>query len=159
MSGPAGSRLARDTRGAVFVEHAVVAVPVALLALCTWSAVELCAGDLLVRRAAGAAARAAVVVLPDDPAYYAGVPVDEFSGARQTEIELAAALVLAASSNFAEKPRVEVSGAVLHQSLSVTVSAPFRCIGGLLNVVCGGRGRVLSAEASLPYQGASYLYE
>jgi Flp pilus assembly protein TadG len=158
MSTRAVARLASDRRGAVFVEHAIVLLPILVLALSSWEMLELWAGDSIVRRAASAAARAAVVVLPDDPAFYAGAPVDRFEGARKIQIELAASLVLASSPHFRSKPRVELSDASAHQPLTATVSAPFHCFGGWLSLVCAGPSRMLVARATQPYHGASYRY-
>lgn len=154
----ARASLRQEARGAVFVEHCIVLVPVLVLALSTWQLVELWVGDLVLRRAAGAAARAAAVVLPDDPAFYGEVPAGELAGARRAQIELAAALVVATSPYFRSKPRVELSAAAGHGVLSAHVSAPFDCVFGWLALVCGGDQRVLSASASASYQGARYRY-
>jgi Flp pilus assembly protein TadG len=150
--------LLSDARGAVFVEHLIALVPLVVLSLSTWQMIELWAGDLLVRRAASAAARAAVVVLPDDPDFYAGTPVHQFTGARKSEIDLAAALVLASSPHFSSPPLVELSVASGHEPLTATVSATFHCFAGWLSLVCGSGERVLTARATQPYQAARYLY-
>ena len=76
----------RDARGAVFVEQLIAFLPVMFFFLAAWQLMELCAGDLLVKRAASAAARAAVVVLPDDPMFYGDVAVNSFTGARRRDI-------------------------------------------------------------------------
>jgi Flp pilus assembly protein TadG len=158
MSTKTTARWVCDSRGAVFVEHAVALLPILMLALSCWEMIELWAGDSIMRRAASAAARAAVVVLPDDPAFYAGAPVDRFVGARKRQIELAASLVLASSPHFRTKPRVELSEASGHQPLTATVSAPFHCFSGWLSPVCAGTSRLLRASATEPYHGASYRY-
>jgi hypothetical protein len=144
--------------GAVFVEHLIALCPVLVLALFVWQSLELWRGDLLLQHAALVAARAAVVVLPDDPAFYGGVAVDEFAGARRTEIELAAALVLAHSARFSGKPVVQLDRAARHEPLTVSVSATYDCLPGWPSRLCLGGRRLLSATATLPYEGAAYLY-
>lgn len=71
------STLVRDTRGAVYAET-LIAFPIVLMVVL--SVVQLAllyVGRLSVRHAAGRAARAAVVVLPDHPERYDGEPVNE----------------------------------------------------------------------------------
>jgi hypothetical protein len=148
----------RHEGGAVFVEHLLALSPVLVLALFAWQSVELWRGDLLVRHAALAAARAAVVVLPDDPAFYGGAEVDRFTGERRAEIELAAALVLAHDPQFSGKPVVQLDHALRHEPLTVSVSAAYGCSPAWARGFCLIPQRQLSASATLAYEGASYLY-
>jgi hypothetical protein len=152
------SRLGRATEGAVFVEQLIAFLPVMFFFLATWQLMELCAGDLIVKRAASAAARAAVVVLPDDPMFYGGEPVNSFSGARKRDVELAAAMILATSPHFSDDFSVSVTGASGNQPLTATIKAPFHCFAGWVSLVCGGASRTLEASARQVYQGAPFDY-
>jgi len=153
--------LLHDRRGAVFVEHIIAYLPVTVFFLATWQLLELCAAHLILKRAASAAARAAVVVLPDDPAFYDGVAKDSFSGKRKEDIELAAALVLATSPHFSNDFKVDVpSNLKGGEPLTAKVSAKFYCFAGWVSFVCGPTGvRELSAKSSYAYQGATYSYD
>jgi hypothetical protein len=84
--------LREDSRGAIFVEHLISYLPVMFFFLATWQLVELCAAHLVCKRAASAAARAAIVVLADDPAYYGNIPKDTFEGKRAEDVKLQPAL-------------------------------------------------------------------
>jgi hypothetical protein len=66
----------RDVRGAVYVEFLLVFLPVFLLFLCIIELGFLYTGRLAAQHAATRAARAAVVILDDDPAFYGGEPRD-----------------------------------------------------------------------------------
>lgn len=154
-------RLAGDSRGVIFVEHLIAYLPVMFFFMATWQLIEMCAAHLILQRAASAAGRAAIVVLPDDPAYYDGVPKDSFEGKRQQDVKLAAALILAANPHFGDfevdvNPR-KPSGSA---PLTVTVRANFHCFAGWASLVCGpGGARELTAKSTYAYQGASYNYE
>ncbi|MBX3250769.1 MAG: pilus assembly protein [Myxococcales bacterium] len=65
-------KLSTDTRAAVYVEFLVVFMPVFTLWLGMTQIGLMYAGDVIVQHAADAAARSAIVVLPDDPARYGG---------------------------------------------------------------------------------------
>jgi len=153
--------LGRDQRGAVFVEHLIAYMPVMFFFMATWQLVDMCAAHLILKRAASAAARAAVVVLPDDPAFYDGVAKDSFSGKRKEDIELAAAMVLATNPHFSSDFTVEVpSGLKGAAPLTATVKAKFHCFAGWVSLVCGPTGvRELSAKSIYAYQGAAYSYD
>ena len=158
----------RDSRGAVYVEFLLTFVPLLLFfgALVQLALVEV--GGLMVEHAAVVAARAAVVVLPDDPTFYEGAPTNAPTGKRLDDIRRAARIPLLA---FEADPKPEVtlvsaSGASAGQFgpnelVRVRVFYDFPCLlplGGAL-VCAGGGGRVrLGAEAVLPNQGAGYAY-
>jgi hypothetical protein len=151
--------LSADTRGVIFVEHLIAYLPIMFFFLATWQLIELCAGHLILKRAASAAARAAVVVLPDDPLFYDDVPKDKYEGKRQDDVKLAAALILAASPHF-DAFDVAVAPAAGSAPLSATVTANFRCFAGWVSLVCGADGvRRLSAKSTYVYQGAAFDYE
>ena len=152
-------RLVADTRGVVLVEHLISYLPVMFFFFATWQLIELCAAHLIVRRAASAAARAAVVVLPDDPAYYDGVPKDALDGKRRDDVKMAAALVLGSNPHFGTFG-VGVTTAGGSAPLEAAVVVDFRCFAGWASLVCGLNGvRQLTARSSYVYQGASYSYE
>lgn len=149
---------ATSEAGAVYVEYLVAIVPFLLLGLSGLQLVELWTGQIVVRRAASAAVRAAAVVLPDDPRFYDDVPANRFEGARKRAIELAAALVLVPSPQFEDLVGVELELPPNRALLTATVHARFACSLGFVGVVCGGGQKVLTARASFPYQGARYRY-
>jgi hypothetical protein len=107
------------------------------------------------------AARCASVVLPDDPRYYGGVPVGEFSGARRRDIEDSARVPL---SIFDKNAKLDVS--VRDKTVSgnapvrVKVAFDFRCTIPLGQwVVCGKKKTFrIEREAEMPNQGAGYAY-
>lgn len=64
--------LGRNEKGAVYVEFLIVFPPIFVLFLVTMQWAILSASDLGVRHSAAATVRSAIVILPDDPAYYDG---------------------------------------------------------------------------------------
>jgi hypothetical protein len=154
------NRLETDTRGAVYLEFLIAFLPVVTFFFATWQFTELCAADLVLRRAASAAARAATVVLTDDPHFYGGQAVNAYDGDRRRDIEMAAAMILSASPHFSTF-KVDIQGKKEPgEEMIAVVSASFRCGGGWVSLVCGGgASRMLTARASVAYQGAKYRYE
>jgi hypothetical protein len=120
---------------------------------------DLYAAHLIVARAASAAGRAATVVLPDDPYYYDGVPVDSNTGARRAQVELAADLVLRASPRILDDATVSIDGASGAGPLTATVRVSYLCFPGWGVAVCGADGRkTVRGRAEYPYHGAGYQY-
>lgn len=155
-------KLARDRRGALFVEHLIAFLPVMYFFLSTWQLIELFTADLIVRRAANAAVRAAVVVLPDDPnAFGRDGNINEYAGLRREYVQRAAELVLMAAGNIEDNVRVDVSGNFSeHNPITAEVSVSFRCTAGWVNIVCGGQPtRALTARSTHAYQGARFSYD
>lgn len=153
------ARLGRDSRGVIFVEHLIAYLPVIFFFMATWQLLEMCAAHLILKRAASAGARAAIVVLPDDPSYYGGVPKDKFDGKRKEDIKLAAAIVLGANPHFGDF-EVTLNETTDSKPLTATVNANFYCFAGWASLVCGASGhRMLTAKSTYAYQGASYKYE
>ncbi len=144
--------------GAVYVETLVVYVPLMLLFFGTFQLGELAAASLVLRRATSAAARAATVVLPDDPARY-GTPIHEFAGRRREDIEAAANMIAEAAPQL-EDVSVSVSavdGATTE--FTTTVDAVFVCKGAVTALVCGLDGRLpLTHSTTQYYNGAEYVY-
>lgn len=154
-----GAQRGRGEEGAVFVETLIAYLPVMFFFMATWQLAELCAAHLVVEHAAAVTARAASVVLPDDPFYYDGTATNSFSGSRKADIELAAKMVLAAAPQISDDPEITVSGASGNGPMKATVSAKFHCTAGWVALVCGPGGvRTLTVEAESAYQGASYEF-
>ncbi|MGB8221198.1 MAG: hypothetical protein WCF10_01365 [Polyangiales bacterium] len=66
--------LSTDQRGVVFLEFLIAFVPLWAFFLCVVQLAFIMQANLMVKHSADAAARSAVVVLPDDPAEYGGEP-------------------------------------------------------------------------------------
>ncbi|MGB5547931.1 MAG: hypothetical protein WBM74_15255, partial [Polyangiales bacterium] len=66
--------LLADRRGVVFLELLIAFVPMWTFFLCVLQLAFVAQANLMVKHSADAAARAAVVVLPDDPNEYGGEP-------------------------------------------------------------------------------------
>lgn len=147
-----------DARGAVFVEKLIALLPLLAVFFLGWELAELGAANLVVQRASAAAGRAAMVVLPDDPAFYADEPPDRYEGERRAEIELAAGMILSAIPQLNEDFEVDVSDpSAGFGQIDVTVRAPYRC--GNVGLICGASDRlVLSSTTTHAYHGASYAY-
>lgn len=152
------ARLKQD-EGAVFVEMLIAYLPVMFFFMATWQLAELCAAHLVVEHAAAMTARAASVVLPDDPFYYDGAATDSYSGSRQGDIELAAKMVLAGAPQISADPQISVTGNSGDGPMKATVTANFHCLAGWVSLVCGAGGvRAITVEAESAYQGAQYKY-
>jgi hypothetical protein len=155
-------KILRDTTGAIFVEHMIAFLPVIYLFLVTWQLIELQVADLCVRRAANAAVRAAIVVLPDDPnSFGRDSGINTYTGLRQRYVQLAAELILQATPNIEDDVTVELTGNFSeHNPITAEVRANFRCVAGWVNIVCGLRqSRQLVARSTHVYQGAGFDYD
>lgn len=155
-------KLEQDSRGALFVEYLIAFLPVMYFFLSAWQLIELFTADLIVRRAANAAVRAAVVVLPDDPnAFGRDSNINQYAGLRREYVQRAAELVLMAAGNIEDNVRVELSGNFSeHNPITAEVTANFRCSASWVNIVCGGQPtRALTARSTHAYQGARFSYD
>jgi hypothetical protein len=155
------ARLSKEERGAVFVEQLIAYLPIIFFFLATWQLLELCAAQLIVQRAASAAVRAAIVVYPDDDAFYQDAAPGE--DPKTGDVKLAAALILAANPHLSE-PVVQLDGADKGTRAMVpvtaTVTSRFSCFAGWASLVCGlGGSRPLTAKSSHVFQGAEYRYD
>jgi len=159
---------AGDRSGAVYVEFLIAFMPLLLMfsGLLQLGMAQIAA--IVTQHAAVTAARAAMVILPDNPIYY-DTGVDQIGGQRSAEIQLAAQKTLSAID---PSPQVQVRfvGApggntpvtsvgrfdVLHAQ--VLYQYPCRIpIGNVL--VCGpGASKLLTAESDMPNQGANENY-
>lgn len=152
----------RDTTGALYVEHLIAFLPVMYFFLVTWQLMELFVADLVVRRAANAAVRAAVVVLPDDPnSFGRDGNIHQYAGMRQEYVQMAAELILQAAANIEDNVTVQLSGEFReHEPITAEVRANFRCTASWVNIVCGGQPtRTLVARSTHAYQGARFSYD
>jgi Flp pilus assembly protein TadG len=142
-------RLLDDERGAAFVETLITLPVVLTFFLGLFMFGYLCTADLIVQRAAGAAARAAVVFLPDDPAFYTQ------GHAREAYVKEAARRVLLASTALDPGAlSVSISGDRRGSStITTTVHTAFDCAPFIVGLFCGlDRKVALEASARLPYQ-------
>lgn len=141
----------RDERGATYVETLIAFPVVLIVSLAIYQFAYVCAAHLIVKRAASAAARAAIVFLSDDPAYYP----DASAETRQAYVAEAARRVLLASAHFVPGSlRVDVSGQRgVFTPLTATVHTRFNCAVFMVRSLCGLDAELpLSARATLPYQ-------
>jgi hypothetical protein len=156
-----------DRSGAVYVEFLLAFLPLFLFfsALLQLGMVQI--ADLVTKHAAVTAARAAIVVLTDDPMFYGGTPVNEASGARLEHIKKAAEIPLTAVAAADEiKRRLIVylpDGPTIgeDQVVRVLVTFTYPCsipVGNRL--ICGWfNGNMnLFAEAAMPNQGPNFEY-
>ena len=150
----------REQRGAAYLET-LIALPIMFalfnaLVLCGY----LCTAKLIVQRAASAAARAAVVFLPDDPEYYDrnDAKSGRKSASKEACVKQAARHVLMASPFFLVDDAnldVKIEGAKKHFSATkVTVRAKYDCSSFLGAFLC----RLVSGQADVvPLSAASTL--
>lgn len=167
--------LRKNTDGAVMVEFLVAFLPVMTFAMCIFQQTALYTGQLLTEHAALSAARAASVVVPDDPSRYGGEGANTVGQKRKEAIKLAAIRALGplVQDENIKDLDVEVGGSNgqtvgtnnasigAKAPINVTVNATFQCKVPLAaQIICdGNREFKLTASATLPNQGASFTYE
>ena len=153
---PAGPR--RATAGAVYVEFLIAFLPVFFFFLGLVQLAFVQVANLVVKHAATKAVRAAVVVLPDDPQYYGGVPVGSYSGQRQSDIERAAQIPLGALGLLeAAAAKITVDTAYSRNAmLTAKVEYQYHCkVPWGRFVVCGlSNFKKISGQATMTAQGA-----
>jgi Flp pilus assembly protein TadG len=157
------------SRGAVYVEFLIAFFPLFAMFMSTIQFAAVMVADLVVKLAAEEGARAAVVILPDSPAYYASAPVNQATGDRVHDIESAVRtplLAVVADPGFEVRFPLSAGGTDSRLAFGaddlvrvhVDLDYPCRVPVGRL-VVCGPGGRRrISGEAALPNQGAGYSY-
>ncbi|APS00523.1 pilus assembly protein [Pajaroellobacter abortibovis] len=164
---PQANRAASE--GGVYVEFLIAFLPF----LCFFSGlVQLAfvqAIQLIVVHMAAIGARSAIVILPDDPAWYGHEPLNSVSTNRLKEITYAIKTPIWFS--FDPNPNVRVtfptspgSSATRnqfgpHDLVRIRVDYRYPCnipIGK--DIACPGGIRTISAEAALPNQGANFIY-
>lgn len=158
-----------DQRGAVMVEFIIAFLPIFFCFWCILQSAGLYSAKLVVKHSAYLGARAAGVVLPDDPANYNKAGMYEVTGERKDDIEKAVMLGLVANGSLmtpaaqikiGDKQGNAKQSFARWQVATVDVEVPYRC--GLpvaQYVVCGFSGfRMLKAKASFAIHGADYTY-
>ena len=161
----------RGTEGAVYVEFLIAFLPLFVLFMSLVQLAFVQVANIVTKHAAITAARAAIVVLPDDPGFYEGAKVNTATGKRLELIEAAAKARLAAVSTG---PKVEVTfpssaGGDDNKTsferddlVRVKVEFDYPClipIGSLFVCRTFDLHKKLKAEAALPMQGAGYEYQ
>lgn len=147
----------RGDEGAVMVEFLAAFMPLFAFFLGLVQLIFIQTASLIVNHAAHVAVRAAVVVIPDN----ALGPPGSAAGAKKAEIERAAKIPLATLGLETSDVDVQLNQASFSttQTVTVTLSVDYTCrvpLGGLM--ACGGSKTTLTAEASMPNQGADYVY-
>ena len=157
LQGPRRARV-----GAVYVEFLIAFLPIFFFFLALVQLAFVQTANLVVKHAATKAARAAVVVLPDDPQYYGGVPVGSFSGQRQSDIEHAAQIPLATLGLVeAAAAKITIDTPYSRNALlTARVDFQYHCkVPWGRFVVCGLTNfKKISGQATLTAQGALYAY-
>ncbi len=160
-----------DTRGGVFVEHLIVFMPLFTFPMCIFQETVLFGAALSNDHAAILAARAASVVVPDDPKRYGGEAVNTLGQKRKDAVRLAAIRALAPYVFDENVSSVDVTlsagtgGTTTpiepHAPITVRVDSVFQCkVPIAARIVCDTNGtKRLSATATLPNQGARFTYE
>jgi len=162
--------LRTDARGAIYVEFLIVFMPLFVMFMSLVQFAFVQTANLVTKHAAVQAARAAIVVLPDDPNFYGNVPVNKVAGDRKTIIEAAARGRLLAVSTmpdfkiqFPSTPGGDDDKTQFQQDDVVRVKLTFNypCkipIGNRFVCTLLGSKKALKAEAALPLQGAGFEY-
>jgi hypothetical protein len=162
--------LRRDQRGAIFVEFLAAFLPLTIVFLGLAQSAGLYSAKLITAHAAVSGARAAAVVLPDDPKYYDSDP-GVVSGQRLSAIEHAVGMVLKANGSIVEfnteiegsngQPKQAFAKSAGFQLATVRVRATYKCTLSLASrIVCGSLSGTTTLEeaASMPVHMASYEY-
>ena len=92
MQKPPPRELIRDESGVVLLEFLIAFVPLWTLFICAAQLAFIAQASLIVKHSADSAARAAIVVLPDDPTEYGGEPQMSVARNSMTAADLAEAL-------------------------------------------------------------------
>jgi hypothetical protein len=155
------SSLKEDERGAVMVEFLIAFLPIFFSFWCILQSAGVYSAKLVVMHSAYLGARAAGVVLADDPKNYGGAQQYSLSGKRKDDIEKAVMMGLIANGSLQTTTAdIKVSGTGRRGMATVDVSVRYRC--GLPvadKVVCGlGGSTTLKSTASFAIHGADYKY-
>jgi hypothetical protein len=159
------------TKGAIYVEFLIAFFPVFTMFVGLVQLADLYQANIIVNHAAQMTARAAAVVLHDDPQFY-GNDDDSLgkpTGQRKEAIEHAAMLSLLASRSISEFKVSYPSTAggsdnkdsyTRDDLVRVKVEATFQCRVPFVNkLVCSSKSiRTLKSEAAFPNQGMAYTY-
>ncbi len=163
------SGLRKDKRGAVYVEFLGAFFPIFFGFWCLMQSVGIYAGKLVTMNAAYLGARAAAVVLPDDPKTYDKAGIGEVKGKRKEAIERAVQMGLGGNRSLLwPLAQVTLRGADGKEKkkfnrdevVIVRVEVPYRCRLPVADkVICGFSGMTtVAAEAKMVVHGADYVY-
>lgn len=169
------------TKGAVYVEFLIAFLPLFCFFLALVQFMVLVMANIMTKHATELTARAAIVVIPDDPQYYGGAQVGSFSGKRKQDIQAAAEYLT--KKRWGGEVTVKINGQTSgqftrDQALEVSLDYDFPCqIPFGRWVACSGQAssggditgphsawadgqdiRKLTGKATLPNQGADYIY-
>jgi hypothetical protein len=157
------SRLVRDTKGAVYVEFLAAFFPLFIFFLALVQFIFVQIGSLITSHSAMVAARSAVVVIPDDVAngYNSDPGLVSEGTQRRQEILRAARIPLSTMGLDPTAVTVEMGDSFQRDEMvTVEVHYEFKCrVPGGSVLVCGAdTTKTLIGRASMPNQGADYLY-
>jgi Flp pilus assembly protein TadG len=150
----------RGTEGAVLVEFLAVFLPLFAFFLGLVQFMFIQVANLVTGHAAAGAARAAMVVIPDDPKKIGGA-ANTVSGPRLAEITRAARIPLATLGLDAGDVAVALDKGAYGRDdpIKVTVTVQYPCRVPLGNLIaCGGGSKTLVAEGMMPNQGVEWEY-
>ncbi len=157
-----GHRSSKGTKGAVYAEFLVVFWPIFLTFWVLTQAAGLYSAKLIVMHSAVTGARAAAVVIPDDPKNYGGEkPANALTPRRREAIERAVALPTLASLSLGV-PQVTFPAGQHYppgSTVTVDVEVPYHCQLPVAKwLVCQGGTRVLQGRAKMRVHAARYSY-
>lgn len=161
--------LRKDKRGAVYVEFLGAFFPIFFGFWCLMQSVGIYAGKLVTMHSAYLGARAAAVVLPDDPKGYSNAGVGAATGKRKDAIQRAVQMGLGGNRSLLwPLAQVTVRGSdgkeksnfKRDEVVTVRVEVPYRCRLPVADkVICGFAGlTTIAAEAKMVVHGADYEY-
>jgi Flp pilus assembly protein TadG len=140
-------------RGAVLVEFVIAAVPLLMMFFCFTQVAALANAKLVVRHAAIAATRAAIVIMPPNPGNNGTMDdVRVAAGVAMGTYLLDGKLVAPDTQCTSQASAADPYGLV-----TCTVTATYVCDVPMGKWwVCGGSSKMVSDTMSLPNQGARY---
>jgi Flp pilus assembly protein TadG len=153
--------LAKDKRGAVYVEFLAVFFPLFAFFLSLVQFAYLQSANIIVNHAAIKAARTAAVVLYGNPADFGGTGQGSFDGTREAMVKQSAQMPLVALGNASSVTVAADKGSYGRDDIvTVTVKYDYVCrvpLGRIL--VCGTGGKKsLTGQAAMQVQGTSFIY-
>ncbi len=150
-----GPGILKDRRGAALVEFVIAVVPMLTTFFGFVQVAKIYTANLVVKHAAITAARAAVVMIKKD-----NNPGEKGS---KTDVKQAAGLALSPwiTSGSISNVNVTVSDqsnmSDVYGPVRVQVQATYKCgVPMMGRVLCAGSRKILTAEATMPNQGARY---
>lgn len=168
--------LRADRSGAVYVEFLLAFMPVFLMFQCLFQYSIMLTAKQIVMYSAVTSARAASVVIFDDPAQYEGEATGSISGKRLEDIEKAARIPLVLHDSIGDYVVTyptskggtdnRLDGYGPNDIVRTRVEATFVCqIPLAQHILCQSAGsgsqkrtRTITSESAMPIQGAKYQY-